>query len=999
MAIVCAELLSTGSCSKPACTSNHDVQICRPCGVVCYTTHVYQAHLRGARHINTIAGRSKIYHCPICVINIPATGWQEHVAGKRHRSAAKALGVNPEVDPEEQAMLPDQNFCNACSINVPLNKWEFHLRTRAHAKKVLFTTFEAAFDEAERNKHGVVVSHAEGGLDFGFVEVDNAQPGVQAYISVENTVPLARINLVGVKMATTLRRRASPFTITPPAHPGLVHKRPLMIQATFRHSFRGRYQGRIEFTFFDIALGRTFIIVRDIKCTVGNQDEYNSLAPKAPYVPRKRTDRTAETNVVPGIPPPASNAVPYVVKLPHANIPTRISAALMQGSVTRQADQIRASVLPPIVNNGTHGRFYSVLLWVEEFRMEHDLEMYDITNAPLRKYGRYYYLEVPGLAEKRPSVLVGDRIFVQRSGENNGRWYEGHVHVVRKVEVGLCFHDSFSTEFNANRGYDVRFKLNRIPLRRQHQALGTVFDPDRILFPQEQHFIDGVLPIRVLNAIYNKVIIGNPPQMQAIASIVQQQPGSPPFVIFGPPGTGKTITVIESIRQILRVNANARILACAPSNSAADLITSRLKMLGPQKLFRFYAPSRSPDDILDDLCPFTHKTPDGHLSCPPVATLKRYQVVVSTCVSASFLYGVGIPRGHYTHMFFDEAGQATEPEIMVAIRTTADNKTNVVLSGDPKQLGPIVRSAVARTLGLEKSYLERMMDRPCYEPHAWHGISVVKLIQNFRSHPAILRFSDERFYEGELQARGSSSVINSLLGSPVLVNKKFPIVMHAISGKDDREASSPSFFNIDEVLQVKSYVQALRSDRRFRITDADIGVIAPYHAQCLKIRTALRSVADSVKVGSVEEFQGQERRVIIISTVRSSREYVEYDLRHTLGFVANPRRFNVAVTRAQALLIIVGDPDVLSLDPLWRSFLNYVHNNGGWTGNEPGWDTDAQVDEHAAYDQELRELAISDMNDFARRMEQLALDGVDSANAVDEGDNDANVDRPWREVE
>ncbi|KIK60714.1 hypothetical protein GYMLUDRAFT_167548, partial [Collybiopsis luxurians FD-317 M1] len=153
-------------------------------------------------------------------------------------------------------------------------------------------------------------------------------------------------------------------------------------------------------------------------------------------------------------------------------------------------------------------------------------------------------------------------------------------------------------------------------------------------------------------------------------------------------------------------------------------------------------------------------------------------------------------------------------------------------------------------------------------------------------------FPNEKFYGGDLQCCGDPRVINFYLDSSHVVSKKFPIVFHSISGKDDREASSPSFFNIDEVTQVKQLVQKLRSDRTLRITDNDIGVIAPYHAQVLKIRKALNAVADAVKVGSVEEFQGQERRVIIISTVRSSREFVQYDLRHTLGFVANPRRFN-----------------------------------------------------------------------------------------------------------
>lgn len=83
------------------------------------------------------------------------------------------------------------------------------------------------------------------------------------------------------------------------------------------------------------------------------------------------------------------------------------------------------------------------------------------------------------------------------------------------------------------------------------------------------------------------------------------------------------------------------------------------------------------------------------------------------------------------------------------------------------------------------------------------------------------------------------------------------MIFHAVKGRDEREASSPSFFNIHEIAQVKRYVDALRSNRLIRLTDTDIGVISPYHSQCQKIRAALRGQWDGVKVGSVETFQGQ----------------------------------------------------------------------------------------------------------------------------------------------
>lgn len=112
--------------------------------------------------------------------------------------------------------------------------------------------------------------------------------------------------------------------------------------------------------------------------------------------------------------------------------------------------------------------------------------------------------------------------------------------------------------------------------------------------------------------------------------------------------------------------------------------------------------------------------------------------------------------------------------------------------------------------------------------------------------------------------------------------------------------------------------------------------------------------------------------------------------------MANPRRLNVAVTRAQALLIIVGDPTVLSLDPLWRSFLNYIHVNGGWKGDAPTWDTSAPVRETGGYDEEMRQSGEEEMNEFSRRMEEFAL-----RNVVGEDDHmdEDNTDRPWMEVE
>lgn len=189
------------------------------------------------------------------------------------------------------------------------------------------------------------------------------------------------------------------------------------------------------------------------------------------------------------------------------------------------------------------------------------------------------------------------------------------------------------------------------------------------------------------------------------------------------------MTIVEAIRQLVRTNSSHRIIACAPSNSAADLIASRLKVLGNAQLFRLYAPSRNKKLVPDELLPFTHTTRSddgvGVFGVPPLAILRRYKVIVVTCVSAPVLHGVGLPRGHFSHIFIDEAGQATEPESMASIKLLSNNNTNVILSGDPMQLGPIIRSPVARILGFELSYMERLMSLAWYNDRSWRGKTYV----------------------------------------------------------------------------------------------------------------------------------------------------------------------------------------------------------------------------------------------------------------------------------
>lgn len=161
-------------------------------------------------------------------------------------------------------------------------------------------------------------------------------------------------------------------------------------------------------------------------------------------------------------------------------------------------------------------------------------------------------MQVPGLAEKRPSVLIGsliiitlhlysldgsdvdsgDSILVQRHGANSGKWFEGRVHYVHKEIVGLMFHKSFSNP-DKNQRFDVRFKLNRHPLRRQHQALGSTFTPEHLLFPLQLHVHTRTEDATVITP-HNRMLANNSRQLDAVSAIVNNPPGSVPFVVFGP---------------------------------------------------------------------------------------------------------------------------------------------------------------------------------------------------------------------------------------------------------------------------------------------------------------------------------------------------------------------------------------------------------------------------------------------------------------------------------
>lgn len=561
--------------------------------------------------------------------------------------------------------------------------------------------------------------------------------------------------------------------------------------------------------------------------------------------------------------------------------------------------------------------------------------------------------QVPGVAENRPSVLRGDCLRVSKSEDTSQpiTVYTGYVHRVELDSVKLGFSKKFLEKFLSNMKFDVEFTINRFPLKLQHRAveLAPKHQLEEVLFPSAAAVDNLAMPkLRM----FNRQLENNPQQHAAVQRIVAGSSKPAPHLVFGPPGTGKTITLVEAMNQVSRADPSAHILACAPSNSACDLLCERLMVhMDPHQVYRVYANSRDPRTVPKHLLKYCNwdERQDGFV-CPKKGILMEYKIIVTTMVTAGRLVSGGIPVGHFTHVFLDEAGQAVEPECVIAIAGLLSAKTGqLVLAGDPKQLGPILRSPLAQQHGLGLSLLERLMrHNPLYEKSTDSGHFdtrfVTKLLRNYRSHDAILKIPNELFYENELQVFADQWDREAYCNWEYLPKKGFPVIFHGVMGKDEREANSPSFFNVSEIEVLVDYLTKLMETQGKKglpkLSAKDIGIIAPYRKQVEKIQKALKSVSTlsrwndltELKVGSVEEFQGQERKIIMVSTVRSSVNYVKMDKDFNIGFLSNEKRFNVAITRARSLLIVVGNPVILNKDPAWEKFISYCVKEKGYTG-------------------------------------------------------------------
>ena len=417
-------------------------------------------------------------------------------------------------------------------------------------------------------------------------------------------------------------------------------------------------------------------------------------------------------------------------------------------------------------------------------------------------------------------------------------------------------------------------------------------------------------------------------------------------IVHGPPGTGKTTTLVEAIYETL--HREPQVLVCAQSNTAVDWISERLVDCGLSVL-RIGNPTRVDDKMLS----FTYERRfESHPAYPELWAIRRelralqsrarrpdyagrealrnrlsrlrdrataLEVQInadlfdSAHVIASTLVGANHRLLHgrrFGILFIDEAAQALEAACWIAIRR-ADR---VVLAGDHQQLPPTIKCPEAARSGLERTLMQRLAQT---KPEA---VSLLRV--QYRMNEAIMQFSSRRFYNGMLQADPS-------VRHRGILDLDTPIDWIDTTGLDFKEQFVGDTFgriNRDEadllIRHLEAYVARIGTDR-IRDERIDFGIISPYRAQVQYLRgrirqsAVLRPVRDLLTANTVDGFQGQERDVIFISLVRANDQ-------GQIGFLGDLRRMNVAITRARMKLVILGEAATLARHPFYADLLAYI---------------------------------------------------------------------------
>jgi ATP-dependent RNA/DNA helicase IGHMBP2 len=425
-------------------------------------------------------------------------------------------------------------------------------------------------------------------------------------------------------------------------------------------------------------------------------------------------------------------------------------------------------------------------------------------------------------------------------------------------------------------------------------------------------------------------------------------------IIHGPPGTGKTTTVVELIRQAVR--RGNKVLACAPSNLAVDNMMERLLAAG-EKAVRLGHPARVLPDVREhalDLMVDRHDdvrlarklVREAYILRDRAAKYKRAKpepgakremreeakqlladarrleaLVVEQildhadvlCATTTGIDSEVLGQRTFQLAVIDEASQSTEPGCWIPLLRSE----RVVLAGDPRQLPPTVVSVDAAAEGFAVSLLERIVDL--------HGSDVSRLLTTqYRMHEQIMQFSSNEFYDGQLipdeSVRHHQLIDLPNVTSNDLTTKPTTFVDTAGASFDEQlEPEGESRWNPQEAAIVMRLARDLLDAG---VLPQDIGLISPYAAQVRHLRD--RMAMPGLEIDTIDGFQGREKEAILVSLVRSNAA-------GEIGFLGDIRRMNVALTRARRKLIVVGDSATISHHPFYQRLLEYFERVGSYS--------------------------------------------------------------------
>ncbi|XP_069701486.1 probable helicase with zinc finger domain isoform X2 [Periplaneta americana] len=479
---------------------------------------------------------------------------------------------------------------------------------------------------------------------------------------------------------------------------------------------------------------------------------------------------------------------------------------------------------------------------------------------------------------------------------------------------------------------EVQFQLNRIPYCEWHYAIDKIAD-FRVIFPDT--YLEPSIPWtpqRQWSDILDSRL--NLKQKEAVVAITTPvNCPLPPILIIGPFGTGKTYTLAQAIKQLL-LQSNTRVLVCTHSNSAADLyikdylhpyVEAGHEEARPLRIYYHKRWVATVNQVVQKYCLIEMNGTTRTFRVPTLEDVLKHRVIVVTLSISMYLSTLGLQKGHFSHILLDEAAQAMECEAIMPL-ALANEDTRIVLAGDHMQLSPELFSQFAKERNLHVSLLERLYDHypttfPCK----------ILLCENYRAHEAIIQFTSELFYDQKLISSSKQP----------RHEKFYPLTFFTTRGEDVQDQNSTAFYNNSEVYEVVERVCELRKKWPAawgKMDDQSIGIMTPYADQVFRIRSELRKRRmGGISVERVLNVQGKQFRAIFLSTVRTRRtchsgtksgmggDEMDY------GFLSNSKLLNTAITRAQSLVAVVGDPVALCsigrCRKVWERFIEICNQN------------------------------------------------------------------------